>query len=589
MKSIIALGTCAVLLLGFRSVNAATNGQNPAGHWEGAINLPNAKLSIRIDLAEADGKWTGEIDIPVQGLRDFALGDVKIVRAAVSFKMPRIPGDPAFAGELAADGKCITGTFTQNARTFPFEVSRTTQTATTGETPSKGVAGGGFAGIWQGSLHVNLMELRLLLKLEGLDANLAGTLDSLDQNANGIPITRVNAEGKRLHFEVRSIAGIFDGIMGENGSEIAGEWQQNGQKMPLVFQRLEKAPDLSRPQDPKKPYPYLEEEIAFTNAEAGLKLAGTFTCPKTKGPHPAVVLLTGSGPQDRDEALMGHRPFLVLADHLTRQGIAVLRFDDRGIGKSEGRFSQATNTDFVSDALAAVAWLKGRPEVNGRKIGLVGHSEGGITAPRAAVQSPDVAFIVLLAGVGVPMEELLLRQATDLMRVMGASDETIARQNSAQAEIFRIFREEGASPEAQKRIRNAIRKSVEGYSPEQLQAFGFSEATVEGQIQMISSPWFAEIFSYVPRPVLKEVKCPVLAINGEKDIQVAANENLSGIAEAVKSGGNQQVTTIALPGLNHLFQACTTGAMSEYGQIDETFNPKALDTVSKWIRAQAGL
>ncbi len=434
-----------------------------------------------------------------------------------------------------------------------------------------------------------MIDLRLLLKLAGLDAKLSGTMDSLDQNANGIPITRVNATGKRLHFEVGSIAGTFDGTLAEDGSDIGGEWQQNGQKMPLVFKRLEKAPDLSRPQDPKKPYPYVEEDIRFTNAEAGIELAGTFTCPKTKGPHPAVVLLTGSGAQDRDEALMGHRPFLVLADHLTRQGIAVLRFDDRGFGKSEGRFSQATNTDFVSDALAAVRWLKSRPEVDGRKIGLVGHSEGGITAPRAAVQSQDVAFIVLLAGVGVPMEDLLVRQASDLMRVMGAGDDTLARQKSAQAEIFRIFREEGASPETEKKMRAAIMKSVEGYSPDQLQALGFSEATIDGQIKMISSPWFAEIFSYDPRPILKQVKCPVLAINGEKDIQVAAKENLSGIADALKSGGNQEVTIVALPGLNHLFQACTTGAISEYGQIDETMNPKALETISQWIRAQAGL
>ncbi|MCL4790265.1 MAG: alpha/beta fold hydrolase, partial [Verrucomicrobia bacterium] len=332
---------------------------------------------------------------------------------------------------------------------------------------------------------------------------------------------------------------------------------------------------------------YLEEEVVVENPSAGVRLAGTLTLPRSAGPHPVVVFITGSGPQDRDEAIMGHRPFLVLADHLTRAGIGVLRCDDRGVGSSTGDFSKATVRDFAGDVLAQIAYLRTRREVDQRRIGLLGHSEGGIVAPMVATKSKDVSFIVLLAGVGVSTEELLLRQARDIALVMGAGEDVIARNAALQKELFAIAKEQQDKSAAEAAARKLIRDQLTDFSEEQRKAMGLSEAGIEAQIKMVLSPWFRDLLPYDPRPTLRAVKCPVLALNGGKDLQVAAKENLTAIRDALTAGGNQRVKTVELPGLNHLFQTCQTGAIAEYGQIEETFNPAAMKLISDWIREVA--
>lgn len=560
----------------------------PAGYWEGKITLPGTALGVRVDLVN-NGGWGGTIDIPIQGLRGFELGDVTVDGDHVSFKMPNIPGEPLFDGNISSDGRSIAGKFSQAGQTFDFEIARAERKLEKGETPSKGVPGEGFAGAWQGGLKVNLMELRLLFKLEGSDSRMTGTMDSIDQGTKDMALDVVEVKGQSIHMEMKSIGGAFDGEMSADGSEIKGGWTQSGKTFPLTILRLEKAPDMSRPQDPKKPHPYNEQEIVFRNEGADIQLAGTFTHPKEEGPHPAVVLITGSGAQDRDEAIMGHRPFLVLADHLTRNGIAVLRFDDRGFGKSKGKFSEALTTDFTTDALAAVDYLKTRKEVDGKRIGLVGHSEGGLVAPQAAAQSDEIAFIVLLAGVGVPMDQLLARQAADIVRVMGGHGEVMEKQAATQKEIFSLLKEKGDSPDIQNRIRAIMEKSIEEFDQEQRDAMGVTEAQIESQVQMVTSPWFLALLSTDPRPTLEKVKCPVLAINGKKDVQVAWEENLRAIESGLKKGGNENVKIKAFDDLNHLFQKCETGAISEYGLIEETFNEAALNEVSNWIRETSGL
>lgn len=579
------------MLLIFTGSVSASAADRLIGHWEGVITLPGTSLEIHVDFEKNGGVRSGRIDIPVQGLRGFKLDALELRGIDVSFSMPNIPGDPIFSGTLAADNQSISGDFEQSGQTFRFNLDRKGERKEPlgGETPAVGIPGG-FAGVWQGSLRISVIELRLLVMLNKSETGeLAGTMDSLDQNAKGIPISKAEENGRSLLFEIAAIGGSYNGELSEDGSEIAGEWEQGGQKMALILKRLEKAPDLGRPQEPKKPYPYAEEEVAFENQDAGITLAGTLTIPRSQGPHPAVVLLTGSGPQDRDEAIMGHRPFLVLADYLTRQGIAVLRFDDRGVGKSGGSFGKATNLDFTSDALAAVAYLKGRSEVDSKHIGLLGHSEGGITAPRAAVQSKDVAFIGLLAGVGVPMEELLFRQGQDIARTMGADEKALAKQTEIQRRIFSIARENGGDANAEDAIRSVLEEATADLTPEQKKSLGVTDANIKSQAKMVLSTWFRDILSYDPRPILQRVKCPVLAINGEKDLQVAAKPNLEAIRDAVQKGGNMNVLTVELPGLNHLFQECKTGAISEYGQIEETINPAALKVISDWIREKTGL
>lgn len=581
----------AVLMLFCVSISAtaADNGGHSGadGHWDGAITLPTTALNIQIYLERgvADS-WQGTIDIPVQGLRGFKLSPVKVSGAEVRFAMPNIPGDPQFDGRLAADAKTISGDFTQSGQKFPFKLERQTLApAKSGATPSRGVPGRGLAGHWQGSLKAApVIELRLTLEINHIaSGKLEGVMISVDQGGVRIPISALAERDSDVHLEMQSIGGIFDGKFSADGSEIAGDWKQAGVTNPLVFKRLAAAPSFTRPQEPKPPFPYDTEAVVIENKAAGIKLAGTLTLPRGAGPHPAVVFLTGSGPQDRDEALMGHRPFFVLADHLTRAGIATLRCDDRGVGKSAGDFATATDTDFVEDALAQVAFLLTRKEIAPTKIGLIGHSEGGIVAPRAAVKSSDVSFIVLLAGVGVPMEELLVRQARDIVLAMGAGELAATGNAGAQRELFRIIKEEKDKAKAEASIRRVLREQTSSLTDAQRKATGITEEMIETQVKMLLSPWFRELLAYDPYATLKAVWCPVLAINGEKDLQVAASENLPAISAALTAGGNRNFKTAALPGLNHLFQKCKTGAISEYGEIEETFNPAAMEMVAGWI------
>lgn len=560
---------------------------DPAGHWKGAINLPGTELEIQVDLEKSTDGWAGTIDIPAQGLRGFTLSDVTVDGKAVGFMLPNIPGDPSFAGNLTDDRRTITGQLSQNGQIFPFKLERKEKVEIKGATPSKGVPGEGYAGYWQGSLKVNAFEMRLLFHLEDADGELSGTMVSLDQGETRIPLSDAKATGDQLRLESKSINGTYNGRLNADGSEIVGQWKQGPQDLPLTLKRLAAAPDVSRPQDPKPPYPYANEDVAFPNEAASIELAGTFTFPETPGPHPAVILVSGSGPQDRDETIMGHRPFLVLADHLTRHGIAVLRYDDRGVGESTGRFSQALVADFTTDALAAVEYLKTRPEVDPQRIGILGHSEGGLVAPQAAVARPDdVAFIVLLAGPGVPMDDLLARQAQDLMRLTGADAETTGKALAGQRDMFRIVREQGDSPEGRAQLKQLLTTMMEEYTPEQLEAMAYSESQIDGQIDTVLSPWFRDLLELDPRPTLEQVRCPVLAINGGKDSQVATEENLAAIEAALRDGGNGEVTLINFPDQNHLFQEARTGAISEYATIEETMNPETLEAISDWVREQ---
>lgn len=346
----------------------------------------------------------------------------------------------------------------------------------------------------------------------------------------------------------------------------------------------------SRPQEPKAPYPYDEEEVVYHNEKDRVQLAGTLTLPRSKRPFPAVLLITGSGPQDRNESLLGHKPFLVLADHLTRLGIAVLRVDDRGTFKSTGNFNEATSEDFAADALAGVEYLKTRREIAPKQIGLIGHSEGGLIAPLLAARSGDIAFIVMMAGPGLSGEQILYRQADMISRASGVSDELIALNRGAQERMFAIIKQEKDSVIAEQRIREeakifreaAVGTRAEG-NEEQQRAVNLISAAIEVQAKLVVKPWFRFFLTYDPRSALMKVRCPVLAINGEKDLQVPAEENLTAIRQALEAGGNKDYTTVSLPNLNHLFQTCRTGALSEYMQIEETISPAALETISKWI------
>ncbi len=591
MRSLLLVGLVAASAFCAPPALVRGDNSNPtiAGHWDGHIALPGTKLGIKIDLESNEDALQGTIDIPVQGLRGFKLGDLSQDGKKVSFTLEGIPGDPKFQGECSEDGKKISGDFTQSGATFPFELNRGKRTEKEGETPSKGVPGEGLAGAWQGSLQVQAFQLRILMKIKEDGDTLTGTMDSLDQNALNIPINAISLDDKTVKLEIKKIGGSYEGKLSDDGSEIVGTWKQGGTNVDLTMRRLEKTPDTSRPQDPKPPFPYESIDVTFKNQGADISLAGTLTLPKSKGPHPAVVMITGSGPQDRDEAIMGHRPFLVWADHLTRAGIAVLRYDDRGVGKSEGRFSKATVTDLESDAQAAFDFLRTREEIDANRVGLVGHSEGGILAPQIASKDDDVAFIVMLAGVGVPMKQLLTQQGTDILKVMGADQEALDRQRETQTKIFDLVLQQGDASDLQEQIKAIINDAIEQLPKDQREAAEKMGQSADQQVKMVTSPWFRELLAIDPAPALKKVACPVLAICGKKDLQVACDDNLAGIKASVLSGGNEQVTVVPLEDLNHLLQTAETGAVSEYGTIEETIAPIALKTVGDWITKQVAI
>jgi uncharacterized protein len=378
-----------------------------------------------------------------------------------------------------------------------------------------------------------------------------------------------------VHFDLAAVNGIYDGTLNATGDLISGTLQQSGTSSALNFKRSDQIPELRRPQTPVKPYPYREVELTFANTKAGVSLAGTLTIPRGPGPFPAAILLAGSGPLDRDSADSGHRPFLILADHLTRKGVAVLRYDKRGIGKSKGDYENASTADFASDAEAALVFLKGRKEIEGPKIGLIGHSEGGVIAPMIASRSSAVAWVVLLAGPATKGAETLLLQSDLIARAAGMTDEQVATTLDFDRQAYNLVRQEKDRAALESKLEDLIK--ISGLGPALPSAF------LQRQIHWTSSPWFHYFLDYDPAPALQKTKCPVLAVVGEKDLQVPPKENLPLLRKALEQGSNKDFQIVELPRLNHLFQHCYMGLPGESRAIEETFAPEALAAISNWV------
>lgn len=445
-----------------------------------------------------------------------------------------------------------------------------------------------LSGTWLGTLKVMGAQLRLVVRISRNEAGgYSSLLDSPDQGARDIPTSQTTLMNDSLRIEAAMIGALYTGCYHPDSLVITGTWRQGGMEFPLNLKRSEDGVVMRRPQEPQPPWPYLVEEVTVRNEAAGIELAGTLTRPAGSGPFPAALLISGSGAQDRDEALMGHRPFLVLADHLTRQGLVVLRLDDRGVGKSQGSMAAATTADFVGDALAATAWLKRCAFVHPGEIGLIGHSEGAMVAPMAAVRSRDVAWIVMMAGMGMTGERLIDRQAELIARAEGADAAAIARNRQLQQQIVSVLKQEKDDSLAAARLRPIFAASLAGMSAEELKGLGEVDLYIQAQVRQLTSPWFRYFLACDPIPVLRRVKCPVLAINGELDLQVPARENLQAIEQALQAGGNERYRIRLYPGLNHLFQTARSGSPSEYGRIEETMAPQVLEDIGGWILGTA--
>ena len=438
-------------------------------------------------------------------------------------------------------------------------------------------------GNWLGTLDIGGAKLRLVLKIQKSENTYAAKFDSLDQGATDLPVDSITLDGNKLTFAAAKFGVNYEGTLNEAGDEISGTFKQGESSLPLVFKRTAETPKLNRPQDPKKPYPYDEEEVSYRNEKDNIKIAGTLTVPRGSGPYPAVLLITGSGAQDRNETIAGHRPFLVLADHLARNGIAVLRVDDRGVGGTERGSPSATSENFAEDVLAGVKFLKQRKEVVPKMIGLVGHSEGGMIAPMAAARNNDVAFIVLLAGPGQRGEDIIYIQLEMVQKAQGTHVDTIRHTIALSKKVNAIVKTETDAKRIEERINEEIAAYDRTLGDLQKKLFEPAAGNLKTLFPMFKTPWYRYFIAYDPQPVLKNVKVPVLALNGELDLQVAAKENLDLIGAALKAGGNTDVTLKAFPKLNHLFQTSQTGSVTEYGQIEETMSPEVLKTVSDWI------
>jgi len=443
-------------------------------------------------------------------------------------------------------------------------------------------AASGVEGNWQGALDVGAFKLRLVLKIsKSADGKLTATVDSLDQNAKDLVVDTITLQDGTLNFEMKALGASYVGMLGKDGSQLTGKFTQGGAVFPLDFKRVTDVTqmELNRPQTPKKPYPYKEEEVSYENKQDQVKLAATLTLPPGDGPFPAVVLITGSGPQDRNESLLGHQPFLVLADYLTRRGIAVLRADDRGIGGTSKGGPNDTTENYAADALAGVEFLKTRKEINAKQIGLIGHSEGGMAAPMAAAKSNDVAFIVLMAGPGIAGEKLLTKQIGLIAEA--ECEKEVARAIAEGRQLMATVVQEKDNAVARQKLHEGAVKRTEA-AKKKIDA---QLANADAQSAVWATPWFRYFLSYDPRPILMKVRVPVLAINGEKDLQVPAKDDLEGIEEALKAAGNKDYKIVLLPNLNHLFQTTKTGAPSEYAEIEETLAPILLQTIGDWIAA----
>jgi len=440
-----------------------------------------------------------------------------------------------------------------------------------------------FEGIWLGDLKVNQdVSLRIAFEIKADGKTYSATLNSIDQSAYGIPVETITIKDRSLMLNAASLNCSYEGYLLVDGL-MKGTFKQGGASLELNLHKVDRMPGkkVLRPQEPKKPYPYVEENVKYENKEAGVSLAGTLTKPSKKGVFPAVVLISGSGANDRDELVFGHRVFLVLADYLTRQGFAVLRFDDRGVGASEGDFSKATTPDFVNDVEAGVNYLKTRKDIDFSRLGLIGHSEGGLVAPMLAAKSDDIKFMVLLAAPGVRGEELLYTQNEMILKQRGAPANVIDEQNALVRKMYKCILDEKDIKVAKKRVQEIIRQNILA-SP---QASQLDDNRINGIVQQQSAlvtPWFRCFLEYDPVSSLKKVKCPVLALNGEKDIQVESKENLAAIEKAL-SKAKVKYKTVELEGLNHLFLKCETGDVLEYPTLKTSFSVKAMGIIHNWI------
>lgn len=438
-----------------------------------------------------------------------------------------------------------------------------------------------ITGDWYGNLSAMGSEIGFVFQITKNGDTFSGTMSVPQQNANGIPLSSVTFNDNTLTIKFDPAGLNYSGKL--NNLQIDGTFSQNGMTFPMVLTREKpEAKKINRPQEPQSPFPYESEEVTFENSAEKITLAGTFTYPKTKN-FPVVILISGSGQQDRNAEIFGHKPFWVIADYLTRNGVGVLRIDDRGVGKSGGDPSTSTSLNFASDIEAAFQFLKKNPIVNAKKIGLIGHSEGGMIAPIVAAKNPSFQFIVLLAAPGIPCDELLLEQSYLIGKSSGMNETDLLETKKINQQIYTVVKSEKSNEVALAELESIFFNMYKEDTAFNTLEEKDKKTVVQQQISPLLTPWYRYFIRYRPEVNLEKITCPVLVLNGEKDLQVPPQTNVEGIKKALLKAKNKSVTTKVYPNLNHLFQECKTGSVEEYATIEQTFSPQVLQDIKDWI------
>ena len=428
-----------------------------------------------------------------------------------------------------------------------------------------------IVGYWKGKIDLGIQKLEMAFSISSTGDGYSSTLDVPAQGAFDVPVEETSFHEGQLMLTMKAMDATYSGVMKD--TVIQGEFKQHGMSFPLELTKAVKQGPAShmRPQDPQPPYGYRVAEVKFVNEKEGNTLTGTLTVPEGEGPFPAMVLVSGSGQQNRDEELMNHRPFWVIADYMTRHGIAVLRYDDRGIGGSDGEVMMATSMDFSYDAEAAFDFLRKQKNIDASNVGILGHSEGGIINFMVSARRPEVAFLVSLAGTAVNGVEVLKAQQAAILRAQGMPEEAIQFNGNASAQMYSVIEASNSRAEAD----SLLRQLVKGW--------GYNEELTEQTVAQLTSAWMYYFLKYDPKDAIVKTQCPALLLNGTKDLQVLVEQNFPAYEKIIEEHGKTNLTLQEYPGLNHLFQHCETGSPSEYAEIDETISPEVLERVADFV------
>lgn len=433
--------------------------------------------------------------------------------------------------------------------------------------------------LYNGYLHLGTDSLQLVLVVNQQDDTLSAVLDSPDQFVTDIPINYIRLTSDSLFFACEKLNCHYKGHFLADGS-CKGSFTQYGKRKKLTLSPTHERQLFPRPQEPMPPFPYLEEELAIRFEKGGFDITGTLTLPQGETPKALAILVSGSGWQNRDENIFGHKPFKLIADQLTRNGYAVFRYDDA----PQAKFAKMTTLDFADMAATIADTLSARDDLRGADIGIIGHSEGALIAWQLAAKRDDIAFVITLAGPARPTSEILLYQSDLILAKSGADAAAIKESHDLNVQIYKAVRKAKNSTQAGEKVFEIVKAKAEKMTEEEKIKAGFTTAGIANMCMQCGSPWFYALMRFQAEPLIQKARCPLLALNGSKDSQVEAESNLAAIAKASKK--NADATIHQFEGLNHLFQECESGLLEEYGRIEQTMSPLVLDYILSWLEAR---